>query len=164
MAHLFGEDATVAMAPSARSMDISIDGIIYSDDSDSALAILKIDGNTDIFRVGDTLPDGEKILALAPTAVELGGPGAPRVLQLKQDFGDGGPGGVLAGDVGGAARADLFAGLPAAHAGGYTSVLRPVALPQGADALGQLRSLRQQLISQPPPRAPVRPAKSPSKP
>lgn len=165
MAHLFGHDvAAGSPMGSAAATNISVEGIIYSEDKDSGLAILKVDGNTDIFRVGDALPDGEKLLAIAPTAVEIGSQGAPRVLAMQRDFGDGG-GPLLAGIVGAPSQNDFFPDLRmAAPSAAYAPALRPVLLSPGSDPLSQLRSLRQQLIRQGPPISPAHPVKHPSKP
>jgi type II secretory pathway component PulC len=166
MAHLFGQDATTASsAAPAAAANISVEGIIYSEDKDLALAILKMDGNSDIFRIGDTLPDGEKLLAIAPTAVEIGDHGAPRVLAMQQDFGDGGGGSLLAGIDGPPGRDNPFPSMQATMApAAYIPALRPVLLSQNADPLSQLRSLRQQLIRQQPAKNPIPLAKHPAKP
>gem|GEM_PF-4966420 len=161
--HIFGQDAAAESAIAAHpATDIKVDGIIYSDDKDSALAILDIDGKSDIFRVGDTLPDGEKILALAPTAVQLGSPGNPRVIEMQAQFGDSGSGidsGILAAaGPGMTGSGNPFPGMAPALP---RPALRPVELAQDADPLSQLRSLRQQLIRQEPSTPPSHPAKRP---
>lgn len=146
-AHIFGQGAAAgpATAPQAAA-NISVEGIIYSDEQNSSLVVLKIDGNSNIFRVGDTLPDGEKVLALAPTTVELGGPGVPRVIALQQYLGDNGSNLRLTGGAFG--DGSPFAGMQIA--GNPAGYLKPVELPRDADPLSQLRALRQQLIRQQP--------------
>jgi hypothetical protein len=164
-AHLFGQDASIASsAVSVAAANITVEGVIYSEDKDSALAILKVDDHSDIFRIGDTLPDGEKLLAIAPTAVEIGSPAAPRVLAMQQDFGDGG-GPLLAGIAGPPGRDSFFPDThAAAQPAAYVPSLRPVLLSQNGDPLSQLRSLRQQLIRQRPPDNATHPVKRPAKP
>jgi hypothetical protein len=158
MAHLFGQDVTTDAAAAPVAANISVEGVIYSDDKDSALAVLKVNDKSDVYKVGDTLPDGEKLLAIAPTAVQLGGPGASRVIELQQDFGDGASGLLLAGVPG---RSNPFPGMQTGQ-GAFAPVLKPVVLSPDSDPLSQLRSLRQQLIPQTPPAgtAAARPAKN----
>jgi hypothetical protein len=165
MAHLFGQGAgSASSAVTATAVNITVEGIIYSEDRDSALAILKVDDHSDIFRIGDTLPDGEKLLAIAPTAVEVGDRSAPRVLAMQQDFGDGGAP-LLAGIAGAPGRGDFLPDMKAMQQqAAYVPSLRPVLLSQNSDPLSQLRSLRQQLIRQEPPNNPTPPAKHPAKP
>ena len=64
-AHLFGQsDAAVSdTAPVAAAATINVQGLFYSTDKDEARAILEINGKSDVFKTGDTLPDGEKLLA-----------------------------------------------------------------------------------------------------
>jgi hypothetical protein len=143
---ILSRSADASAAPVAAN--ISIEGVIYSDDPKSALAVLKVDDKSDIYKIGDTLPDGEKLLAIAPTAVQLGGKGAPRVIELQEDFGGGGSWMQLAGVPG---RPDPFPGMHNSTAQpGYASALKPVVLSSDSDTLSQLRSLRQQLIPQQP--------------
>lgn len=162
--HLFGQDPALASSTITRpASDIKVEGVIYSDDKDSALVVLNIDGKSDIFRVGDSLPDGEKVLALAPTAVQLGSPGSPRVIEMQAQFGDGGSA-VLAA----AGGADITGRGPSSFPGMAPALprpaLRPVELSQNADPLSQLRSLRQQLIRQGPATSPDHPVKRPPRP
>lgn len=166
MAHLFGQGLNAEVsAAQAAAVNITVEGIIYSEDKESALAIMKLDGHSDIYRIGDSLPDGEKLLAIAPTAVEIGSQGAPRILTMQQDFGDGGSGPLLAGIVAAPGRDDFFQDTNTApRPVAYAPSLRPVLLSQNADPLSQLRSLRQQLIRQAPPNGPAHPAKHPPKP
>ncbi|HEY1774506.1 MAG TPA: type II secretion system protein N [Gammaproteobacteria bacterium] len=153
-AHLFGT-GTVAASASPTIADITVEGIIYSDEKDSALVVLKIDGNSNIFRVGDTLPDGEKVLALAPTAVQLGSPGSPRVIALQQYAGGDGSAPRFTGGAFG--QGSAFTGMQIA--GTPAGYLKPVDIPLDADPMSQLRALRQQLIRQQPAVPPVQPAK-----
>jgi hypothetical protein len=154
MVHLFGQDVTAAPAAAQVTANISVEGVIYSEDKDSALAVLKVNDKSDVYKVGDTLSDGEKLLAIAPTAVQLGSSGTPRVIELQQDFGDGASGLLLAGMPG---RSNPFPGMQAGQ-GAYAPVLKPVVLSPDSDPLSQLRSLRQQLI----PQLPVATTKTPA--
>ncbi len=161
IAHLFGQAVSAEAAVVPVTANISIDGVVYSDDQKSALAVLKVDDKSDIYKIGDTLPDGEKLLAIAPTAVQLGGKGAPRVIELQEDFGDGGSWMQLAGVPG---RPDPFPGMHNdAGQPGYASALRPVVLSSESDTLSQLRSLRQQLIPQQPAATSKQAVKPPAK-
>lgn len=164
MAHLFGQSASSepSTVPTV-AVNIVVEGIIYSEDRASALAILKVDDNSAIFRIGDVLPDGEKLLSIAPTAIEIGTQGTPRVLAMQQDFGDGG-GPLLAGVAGASGRNDFFPDMKAPQPSTYVPSLRPVLLSQNSDPLSQLRSLRQQLIPQQSPNKVVPQPKHPAKP
>lgn len=161
-AHLFGQDAAMETPATVAVDNVSISGIIYSDDKDSALAILEIGGDSKVFRIGDALPDGEKLLSIAPAAIELGGAGTSRVIALQRYPGDATTQFPMAGDA--YARDATPPG--AQFAGGSKPYLKPVELLPGSDPLSQLRSLRQQLIPQRPgtttPHA--APAKHPAKP
>lgn len=163
-AHLFGQDAhDTAVTAAVNPANISIQGLIYSDDKDSALAILTVDGSTAFFRIGDKLADGETLLAIAPSAVELGNNGVTRVVELQQDFGNG-AGIGLAGDTGLIGpRRPSFPGAAGAGAA-YAPALRPVSISSNADPLAQLQSLRQQLIPQRPAAATPPPIKHSKKP
>jgi type II secretory pathway component PulC len=147
--HLFGQNVSLMVnTPSTSAANISVQGLIYSEDKDSALAILNMDGASAFFRIGDTLPDGETLLAIAPTAVELGNGAATRVIELQRASAAGGAGIILAGDAGliGQNRT-LFPGeTGTASQGVYTPALRAVSIPSNADPLTQLQALRQQLI------------------
>jgi hypothetical protein len=125
------------------------------------LIVLNIEGSSNIFRIGDTLPDGEKVLALAPTAVQLGDPGVPRVIEMQQNFGGGDSRMLVAEGANTAGRGNSFSSMqPAASLSG----LKPLSLLQDADILSQLRSLRQQLIQSRHPLPAPHPAKSSLKP
>ena len=142
--HLFGQDTREpAGGEPASAADVQVDGLLYSDDRGSAWAILKVNGETGIFQAGDTLPDGERLVAIARTAVQLSHGPSIRIVELRKDFGSGGAGIVLTGDV---ALTDSDHALFPGTGGAVTSGLRPVSLPQKSDPLTQLRSLRQQLI------------------
>jgi len=148
-AHLFGQDARSAIvAITANPSNIMVQGLVYSDDKDSALAILSVDGNSGFFRIGDVLTDGETLLAIAPTAIQLGNGGMTRVIELQQDSGGRGDGIMLAGDTGlSSPHRVLFPGeMPAASQAPYAPALRTVSVSSTSDPLSQLQSLRQQLI------------------
>jgi hypothetical protein len=164
--HIFGQSATDATAaPVAPLADIKVAGLIYSDDKDSALAILEVNGKSDFFKVGDTLPDGEKLTAIAPNAVQLNLGTAQRVIELPEQFNGPGDGILLAGDTGLIPGESQFPGLALTSGGEtYKPALRAIAMPRGASPLDQLRSLRQQLIPQRTEIAPSDPAKHPAKP
>jgi len=149
--HLFGQNPseTAAANVPASNTAIKVEGLVYADDQGSALAILDVDGKSGFFRVGDVLPDGERLAAIAPTAVQLTQGLAQRVIELPQDFNSGADGILLAGDTGLSPRAPLFPGMPdSAGAKSYAPALRPVSLSPNDSPLDQLRSLREQLIRQ----------------
>lgn len=165
-AHLFGQlPMQDGNGPAAPAMNIKVEGLLYSDDQTSALAILEVDGNSSAFKVGDTLADGERLTAIAPTAIQLTQGMVQRVLEMPEQFGGPGDGISLGGDTGLIAKAP-FPGLAApASAQVYKPALRAVSVPQSANPLDQLRALRQQLISDHPAGASSpHPAKHPAKP
>ena len=164
-AHLFGQLAMQdANGPAAPAMSIEVKGLLYSDDQTAALAILEMDGSSNAFKVGDTLPDGERLTGIAPTAIQLTQGLAQRVLELPEQSGSPADGISLAGDTGLIANAP-FPGLNApSSAQVYRPALRAVSVPQSANPLDQLRALRQQLIPDRPAAVSSHPAKHPAKP
>jgi hypothetical protein len=87
------------------------------------------------------------LAAIAEGAVQLTDGLSQRVIELQRDFGNA-SGILLAGDTGlMPSRRALFPGEQAANTGpSFAPALQAVSLPQNADPLTQLRSLRQQLI------------------
>lgn len=135
------------MPPKALA-DVRVDGLLYSEEPGSAWVILHVDGASGIYKTGDSLPDGETVAAIAQTAVQLTDGLSQRVIELQRDYGSPASGILLAGDTGLVpGHRALFPGESAlAGPPAFKPALQPVALPQGADPLTQLRSLRQQLI------------------
>jgi hypothetical protein len=147
-AHLFGQSSSeMPDTPQKAAYAVKIDGLLYSSDPESAWAILQVDGTSGIYKTGDTLPDGETVAAIAETAVQLADGMSQRVIELQRDFGNA-TGILLAGDTGlMPSHRALFPGEQAANASpSFAPALQAVSLPQNADPLTQLRSLRQQLI------------------
>lgn len=144
--HLFGQDPSIAaVTPVAAVANISIQGLFYSDDKELARAILEVNGKSDVFKTGDTLPDGEKLAAIGIAAVEIANGGMNRVVQLEQKF-DGPAQGVrVAGVPELYAQQDSFGQNAPAGLAPAIPTMQPVTIPQG-DPISQMQSLRQQLI------------------
>jgi hypothetical protein len=149
-AHLFGNSAadTANTAPAVTAVQISIEGLFYSTDTDMARAILDVGGKSGVFKTGDTLPDGEKLAAIGMNAVQIANGPALHEVELPQTFGNASSGIRLEGMPDLYAQQDSF---PGSRPVGSTAApvvqrLHPVAIPQGNDPLSQLRSLREQLI------------------
>lgn len=146
--HLFGQspDANADAGPAVTAATITIQGLFYSDDKDMAWAILDVNGKSDIFKTGDTLPDGEKLVAVGVDAIQIAnGPGM-RVVEMAQTFGP--ASGIELGGVPNLyARQDSFPGqTPLSTAAPVVPRMRTVSLPQGNDPIAQMRALREQLI------------------
>src|SRR5580698_640131 len=149
-AHLFGSSAAGAAntAPTVTAVEINIEGLFYSTDTDMARAILDVGGKSGVFKTGDTLPDGEKLAAIGMNAVQIANGSALREVEIPQTFGNASSGIRLEGMPDLYAQQDSF---PGSRPLGSTAApvvqrLHPVAIPQGNDPLSQLRSLREQLI------------------
>jgi hypothetical protein len=152
--HLFGMDSAEtadAGPPPAAMATIVVEGIIYSEDQDMALAILNVNGKSEMLKVGDILSDGEKLLALAPEAVQIGNGGFKRVVELERHFGNPGPNGIQLAGVPGLTPTytDPFPNSSRSNFVGtsYVPILRAPDLSAASDnPLAQMQSLRQQLI------------------
>ncbi len=142
-AHLFGQDpdALKHATPLQSTASVNVQGLLYSPDPDSALAILEVDGTTGVFRKGDALSDGEKIAAIDVAGVQLSDGISIRVVQLSQKFGNQVPGISINGTQ------SLMGDIAISR---QTSVpgqgLQPVVITPGNNPIDQLKSLRQQLI------------------
>ena len=148
-AHLFGNAAGDAAnsAPAVAAVEISIEGLFYSTDTDMARAILDVGGKSGVFKTGDTLPDGEKLAAIGMNAVQIANGPSLHEVELPQTFGNASSGIRLEGMPDLYAQQDSFPGArPLTTAAPVIQRLHPVNIPQGNDPLSQLRSLREQLI------------------
>jgi hypothetical protein len=149
-AHLFGLSPAEAEAGPAvaRPANISVRGLLYTPDPDTALAILEVDGKSGFFRTGDVLPDGEKLTAIGISAVQISNGLSKRVVEFEKQSGPGNSGILLAGMPRDDAANDPFPGLPGSVSpgGAMAPRLQPVSIPQNASPLEQMRALRQQLI------------------
>ena len=148
--HLFGRDATdsVASGPVATVATVNIQGLFYSTDPDLARVILDVAGTSDVFKTGDTLPDGERVKAIGMNAVQIANGVSLREVDLDRKFGNDSPGIQLSGIPELYAQQDSLPGAPspAGSAAPVVQRLAPVMLPQTGDPLSQMRALRQQLI------------------
>lgn len=155
-AHIFGHDAAAAVdaVTPVSAAAITVQALFYSTDKDMARAILEINGKADVFKSGDTLPDGEKLTAIGMNAVQVANGGSLREVELEQKFGNSGSGIFLTGMPELYATQDSFpgSGSPASTAAPVIQNLRPVMIPQGSDPITQMRALRQQLIQASAPR------------
>lgn len=146
--HLFGQtgNADTDAGPTVAAASITVQGLFYSDDKDMAWAILEVNGKSDIFKAGDTLPDGEKLVAVGVDAIQIAnGPGM-RVVEMAQTFSPA-SGIELDGVPNLYARQDSFPGhTPLSTATPLVQRMRTVSLPQGNDPIAQMRALREQLI------------------
>jgi len=148
-AHIFGQATTAAdTAAPVSAASITVQALFYSTDKDVARAILEINGKADVFKSGDTLPDGEKLAAIGMNAVQIANGGALREVQLEQKFGNSGEGISLTGmpELYAAQQSFPGPGTPAATADPAVQKLRQVTIPQGGDPIAQMRALREQLI------------------
>ena len=149
-AHLFGGSAADAAntAPAVTAVEINIEGLFYSTDTDMARAILDVGGKSGVFKTGDTLPDGEKLTAIGMNAVQIANGPALREVEIPQTFGNASPGIRLEGMPDLYAQQDSFPGARplTGTAAPVVERLHPVVIPQGNDPLSQLHSLREQLI------------------
>lgn len=147
-AHLFGQAVPQAQsADSAPTLVITIEGLLYSDDPESALAILSVDDGSRSFKVGDTLPDGESLTAIGPAAILLTRGDTQRIIEISNQAGGLKDGISLASANGLVPRTPLFPGLVSSS--GLKSVqpgMHAVSLLQNASPLEQLSNLRRQLI------------------
>lgn len=147
--HLFGIDAAAAQtrSPVAQAANINVQGLLYSEDKGTARAILEVNGRTDVFKTGDTLPDGEKLAAIGITAVELGNSRALRTIELQKSNGAAASGIYIAG-VNLAGANDPFPGSALAAPGAaFVQHLQTVSPNPNSNPLTQMHSLRQQLIT-----------------
>jgi hypothetical protein len=148
-AHLFGHRAAdaVAAGPTVAAATIHVQGLFFSPDKDVARAILEVNGKSDVFKTGDTLPDGEKLAAIGMNAIQIANGPALRVVEMEQSFGNASAGIALEGMPDLYAQQDAFPGsMPANTAPPVVQRLRPVVIPQTNDPISQLSALRQQLI------------------
>ena len=142
-AHLFGEhEQDTDNSTVTQAAIITIEGILYSPDPDTARAILTVDGRDGVFKVGDILTDREKITSITLSAVGIG----TRTINLEQRIWDlnTGTSRVMSGAGDYAATSDarqrirsVIVAIPS---------LNPVNIPVTSDPVTQLQSLRQQLI------------------
>lgn len=149
-AHLFGQsDAAVSdTAPVAAAATINVQGLFYSKDKDEARAILEINGKADVFKTGDTLPDGEKLAAIGMNAVQIANGPTLRVVEMERGFGNPSSGIRLDGAPGLYAQQDLFPGSRPLERSitAMTQNVHTVSFPQGGDPISQMQALREQLI------------------
>lgn len=83
-AHLFGQAPTLTSAPVVAPSSITVDGIVYSTQADDSEAVLTLNAETDIYKVGASLPDGEKVIAIDPGDVQLVANGTTRFLAMSK--------------------------------------------------------------------------------
>ena len=147
--HIFGMDSSSPSAADTTTnheADVEVQGILFSDDKDSAWVILEVNGKSSLFKTGDALPDGEQVIAIMERAVEIGGTSSQRTIELQQAFGNDASSILLAGETGLVSpRRPVFPG-DAQPSAPYTPLLHPVALQSNIDPLSQMRALREQLI------------------
>lgn len=169
-AHLFGQAATSTSVSVVAASSITVDGIVYSTQADDSQAVLTLNAKTDIYKVGASLPDGEKVVAIDPSDVQLVANGASRRLAISK-YGSAdseGPAayaamlhgtGFSAPEAGSAPPAEVgiasaasqqpFVTMPSLlPATNFFTVqhAQPVRISATATPLEQLRSLRAQLI------------------
>jgi hypothetical protein len=148
-AHLFGNAAVDAAntAPTVDAVQISIEGLFYSTDTDMARAILDVGGKSGVFKTGDTLPDGEKLAAIGMNAVQIANGPALHEVELPQTFGNSNAGIRLEGMPDLYAQQDSFPGSRLGNtAAPVVQRLQPVVMPQTNDPISQMQALREQLI------------------
>lgn len=168
-AHLFGRAQANAPAAAPAAVPVTVEGIVYATDPGNSETVLTIAGKTNVYRVGDALPDGEKLAAIDASGIELGANGSVRRMEMAH-YGS-------ADSQGPAAYAALLHGtglsaptgnnpqtgpLTQVNGAGQTflpnpartlypqpvSAIHTVHLSPRATPLEQLRSLRAQLIRQ----------------
>ncbi len=145
--HLFGQDASQAVTPAVSQVaNIQVQGLLYSDDQTSALAILEIDGKTGTFKAGDMLPDGETLNAIGMTAVQIANGSIRRVIELQRDRGGGSD--ILLASVEGLPSArNLFPEVNPLNTGPVVvQRLQPVDVGIRGNPIAKMRALRQKLI------------------
>lgn len=169
-AHLFGQAATLTSVSVVAASSITVDGIVYSTQADDSEAVLTLNAKTDIYKVGASLPDGEKVVAIDPGDVQIVANGASRRLAISK-YGSAdseGPaayaamlhgtgfsapeaGSTPSAEVGIASAASqqpfvTMPSLPPTRNVFTAPYAQPVRIPATATPLEQLRSLRAQLI------------------
>ncbi|MGH7241303.1 MAG: type II secretion system protein N [Candidatus Saccharimonadales bacterium] len=102
-AHLFGQAPARTPALSSTTQSITVDGIVYAPQPQDSVALLTLDGKADLYKVGELLTDGEKIIAIDASDVQLAANGVIRRVALAQ-YGS-------ADSVGPAAYAALLSGV-----------------------------------------------------
>lgn len=157
-AHLFGQAQIAASAPGSADQSISVDGIVYIPHSGNSQAVLTINGKTEVYKNGATLPDGETLAAIGPSTIQLALAGATRQLTLNMSqYGNSNPAGTPPMGM------NLIASVPqtpayAAPSAGVTAGtpnstpmpgMRPPQVPVTAPPLEQLQALRAQLVPHP---------------
>lgn len=172
--HLFGQTpANTAPAVKPAASPIIVEGIVFASAAGHSEAVLTISGKTNVYRVGDALPDGEKLTAINASGIELAANGSIRRMEMAR-YGSAdsqGPAAYAAllhgtglsnpgadneqmdspaqADAADGDTGQTFLSSPARslylHA---TPVARAVHLSPRASPLEQLRSLRAQLIRQ----------------
>lgn len=83
-AHLFGQAVAHTSAPALTAQSISVNGIVYSTQADDSQAVLTVNGKTDLYKVGASLSDGEKLVAIDPGDIQLAVNGASRSLAISK--------------------------------------------------------------------------------
>lgn len=83
-AHLFGQAPTLTSMSVVAASSITVDGIVYSTQADDSQVVLTLNTKTDIYKVGASLPDGEKVVAIDPDDVQLVANGASRRLAISK--------------------------------------------------------------------------------
>ena len=169
-AHLFGQAPTLTSVSAVAASSITVDGIVYSTQAEDSEAVLTLNAKTDIYKVGASLPDGEKVVAIDAGDVQLVANGTTRVLAMSK-YGSAdseGPAayaallhgtGLSAPEAGSASSAEVGVASAASQQPFVTmpSLLpatnvftaqhaQPVRIPATATPLEQLQALRQQLI------------------
>lgn len=153
--HLFGQTASETPAtpqPAAPSGDISLVGILHAGTATDSRAIITTNGKTLVIAEGDSLPDGEKIVAIEAHAVTLLHGGAEMLLTLNFTDDQGAPSARIADASqvtgwGGQSGAVTTTGYPVPAS--YNSSGPTLGVPQvpaSASPLEQMASLRSQLI------------------
>lgn len=83
-AHLFGQTKAAVPKPSLAAPSIRVVGIVYASQTQDSLAVLTLNGKTDVYKDGQTLPDGETVMAVSPTEIQLTENGVTRTLPLPR--------------------------------------------------------------------------------
>lgn len=135
--HLFGAVPVAATsAPVMAASAVHVIGIVSTNQATNSWAILDVNGNQQSYSVGNTLPDGETVVAVNPDRVTLDRNGDRYSVMLDMHLADTN------------ARFDTFnVGTP--NVGGFDSMesvaTRPFTPPPSTEQ--SLQALRQQLIA-----------------